>query len=241
MATMEQLMELFGKLPDGTTDEFKNGVKKLFQEFSTEAGKAKSDLESYKKGDSEYKKLKKKLEDSGLSADQLDTVAEQLGYKKTLEDEYAIQNATMKELQKKLKEAERDLKYTKIESTLGGKAKEAMTNFKTENGQVVKISERFLDKKELFKDIDLNSELLVTERINQVVKTAYENQSAFLKEIGQDGTPVHKVNLGESQFGSGKALDVGVIKNTLKTNNGSLDAAAVALTMYEKAAQSTGT
>lgn len=241
MATMEALIELMGKLPDGVPDEFKSGVKKLFQEVTVEAGKAKTDLETAKKGDSEYKKLAKKLKDSGLSEDQLETVAEQLGYKKTLEDEFAIMAATLKEKDKAYKELERTVKATKIEHTLSTKAQQAMSQFKTPEGQAVKISERFLDKKELFKDIDLSNEVLIQERVNNIVKAAYENQAAFMKEIGLDGTPIHKVNLGEGQFGSGKALDTGAVKAVLQKQNGSLDAAAQALTLYEQAQRPTGT
>lgn len=241
MATMEALVELLGKMPDGTSDDLKSGLKKLFQEVTVEAGKAKTDLETAKKGDSEYKKLAKKLKDSGLNEDQLDSVAEQLGYKKTLEDEYAIMAATVKEKDKAYKELERQVKFTKIENTLGNKAKDAIAQFKTPEGQTVKISERFLDKKELFKDIDLSNELLIQERVNNIVKTAFENQSAFMKEIGLDGTPIHKVNLGESQFGSGKVLDTSTVKAVLNNQHGSLDAAAQALTLYEQAARPTGT
>lgn len=241
MTLLEQLVELLGKLPEGTPDEVKGEVKGLFQKMSVEAGKAKTDLEVFKKGDSEYKKLTKKFKDAGIDEDQFDNLAEELGVKKTLQDELAITITAHKEALKKNKELETAVKTMRMESVLGRKAEEAMSSFKTPEGQTIKISERFLDKKELFKDIDLTSELLVQDRINNVLKTAYESQSAFMKELGLDGHPIHKVTVGESPFGSGKALDTSAVKAVINKSNGSLDSAAQALTLYEQAVTPTGT
>ncbi len=62
-----------------------------------------------------------------------------------------------------------------------------------------------------------------------------------MKEIGMDGHPIHQVKVGESTFGSGKALDTASIRAVIDKSNGSFDAAAQALTMYEQAAKPTGT
>lgn len=234
MAVIEDLMALLGKLPDGTPDDVKVGVKELFQKLTVEAGKAKTDLESYKKGDSEYKKLTKKLKDAGIEEDRYDSIAEELGVKKTLQDELAITMAAHKEALKKTKELEGQLKATKMESVLGRKIEEAAKTYKTPDGANVKISDRFIDKKALYADIDLGSDLLIQDRLNTVLKSAYENQTAFMKELGLDGTPVHKVTVGDSTFGSGKALDTSAVKAVLDKQSGSLDAAARALTMYEQ-------
>jgi hypothetical protein len=234
MDIMEQLVELLGKLPEGTPDEVKTGVKGLFQKVSVEAGKAKTDLEGYKKGDSQYKKLQKQFKDSGLDEEQIDLIAEKLGYAKTLEDEHAIVQATLKETVKAKKDLENSIKVMKLETVLGGKVQEVAKAYKTPEGQTIKISERFIDKKELYKDIDLNSEVLVQDRIQNVMKSAFENQSAFIKELEMEGTPVHTVNVGQSTFGSGKALDTAAVVSVIKQSKGSLDGAAHALGMYEK-------
>lgn len=234
MDIMEQLVDLLGKLPEGTPDEVKTGVKGLFQKVSVEAGKAKTDLEGYKKGDSQYKKLQKQLKDADLNEEQFEEVAAKLGYAKTLEDEHAIVKATLQETIKAKKELEKNLNFMKLENVLGKKVEDVAKAYKTPEGQTIKISERFIDKKELYKDIDLSSEVIVQDRIQNVMKAAFENQTAFMKELGMEGTPIHKVNVGESTFGSGKALDTAAIAAVLKQSKGSLDGAAQALGMYEK-------
>lgn len=239
MDLMEQLMESLGKLPDGTTDETKNLIKGLFQKVNVEAGKAKTDLETFKKGDTEYKKLTKKFKDAGIDESQFDNLAEELGVKKTLQDEVMIYKAKMAEDAKAIKEKDKALMTMKMESVLGKKVDEQKSAYTTPEGKQVKISEKFIDKTELYKQLDLESEVMVQDRIQKVMKTAYENQSAFMKELGVnfEGQPVHTVPTGESKFGSGKALDTASVKAVLDKRNGSLEAAAQALTLYENAAK----
>lgn len=239
MDLMEQLMALLGK--DGIPDDSKKDIKALFQTMTVEAGKAKTDLESYKKGDSDYKKLKNKLAEQGLTEDQLDSIAEQLGVKKTLQDEHGILKAVADASAKALKDANNKIERMNMENILGRKIEQVAQAYKTPDGKTVKISERFIDKNELFKKLDLESELLVQDRISKVMATAFENQTAFMKEVGMDGIPVHQVKVGEVAFGSGKALDTATIAAVVKQNKGSLDGAAQALTMYEQASKPTGT
>lgn len=240
MDLMEQLVGLMGKLPDGTPDEFKNELKGLFQKVNVDAGKAKTDLESYKKGDSQYKTLSKKLKEVNLTEDQLDDIANQLGYKKTLEDEHAILQAAYKESLKKNKENETAIKQSKMESILGRKFEEVAKAYKTPDGKTVKLADDFLDKKELYKDLDLDSELLVQDRIQKIAAATYDKQATFMQKLGVnwEGVPVHKVNVGDGNFGSGKALDHSAVKAVIEKSQGSADAAAIALTMYEQAAKS---
>lgn len=240
---MEELIKLLASMQDGTPvpPEFKASIKDLFQKMSVEAGKAKTDLESYKKGDSEYKKLTKKLKDAGIEEDRYDSIAEELGVKKTLQDEVAIYKATGAETLKALKEAQGQVARMQMENVLGRKIDEVAKSYKTPDGKTVKISDRFIDKTELYKKLDLESEVLVQDRISKVMAAAYENQSAFMKEVGLDGHPVHQVQIGESNFGSGKVLDVSSVKAVMAQSKGSLDGAAQALTLYENAAKPTGT
>lgn len=238
MDLMEQLIENLGKLPDGTPDEVKAGIKTLFQQVNQKAGKAATDLETYKTGAMSYQKLKKRLAEADLDESQLDTIAEQLGVKKTLEDELAFKDITNKELNKKVKELTETITTMKMESKLGSKVSDLAKAYKTPDGKTVKLSDRFIDKKELYKQIDLEQDVLVQDRIDRVLKAAYESQSAFMKEVGMEfpsGQPLHKVQLGDGNFGSGKALDESAVIATLKGQDGNLDAAARALTMYEKA------
>lgn len=237
MALMEQLIEALNKLPEGS-DDLKTSIKGIFQAVNQEAGKAKTDLESYKKGDSEYKKLQKKFKDAGFTEDQFEELAEERGVRKTIQDELEIQQSLYKEALKQKRDLEAQVKLNKMENVVGRKAEELAKAYKTADGKTVKISERFIDKKELFKDIDLESDLIVQDRVQRVMNAAFESQSAFMKELGIDfqGQPVHKVPVGESILGSGKVLvDTALVKSVLDTNHGSIDAAAQALTMYEQA------
>jgi hypothetical protein len=172
-----------------------------------------------------------------LSEDQLDTIAEELGVKKTLQDELVIKDAANKELNKKVRELEASITSIKMESTVGSKALEAAKAYKTPEGKTVKLSEKFIDKKELFKPLDLSSDVIVQDRVQNVLKAAYESQLAFMKEVGVDfqGQPVHPVKTGDGVFGAGKALDEAAIAATLKDKHGDKDAAARALTLYEQA------
>lgn len=238
MDLMEQLIENLGKLPDGTPDDVKTGIKSLFQQVNQKAGKAATDLESYKTGALSYQKLKKKLAEANLDESQLDTIADQLGVTKTLEDELAFKEITNKELNKKVKELNEQLVTMKMEGKLGSKVSDLAKAYKTPDGKTVKLSDRFIDKKELYKPIDLEQDVLVQDRIDRVLKAAYESQSAFMKEVGMEfpsGQPLHKVPLGDGNFGSGKALDEGAVIAVLKGASGSQEAAARALTMYENA------
>ncbi len=233
---MEQLVAALSGLPDGTPDAAKSGIKTLFQQVNQKAGKAATDLESYKTGAMSYQKLKKKMAEHNLTEDQLDTIAEELGVKKTLQDELAIKEVTTRELNKKVRDLEGTITSMKMESTVGAKATEAAKSYKTPDGKTVKLSDKFIDKKELFKPIDLSSDVVVQDRVQSVLKAAYESQVAFMKEVGMEfqGQPVHAVKTGEGVFGSGKALDPAAIAAVLKDRNGDLDSAAMALTMLER-------
>lgn len=237
MDLMEELVASLGKLPDGTSDDLKANIKTLFQQVNQKAGKAATDLETYKKGASDYSKLSKKLKDAGLDEGQLETVAEELGIKKTLQDELAIKEASTRELNKKVKELEGTLFSMKMENTLGVKVTDAAKAYKTPDGKTVKLSDRFIDKKELYKPLDLESDVLVQDRIDRTLKAAYESQAAFMKEIGSEfpGAQVHKVNVGEGNMGSGKVFDETAVVTSLKGANGDKEAAIRALSEYERA------
>lgn len=236
---IEQLVELLKGLPDGTPDETKKALKDLFQDMTKEAGKAKTDLEQYKKGDTEYKKLYKKFQDNGLKPEQIDEVLADMGVKKSLADELEVFKRLASEKDKEAKETAKQLREFKVEMTMTEKVKAAMAEFKDSEGKPQKIVEKFINKKELFKDIDLDSPVLVQDRINKVLTSAYQEQAAFMKDLGVEfgAKTVHTVPTGDGSFGSGKALDLGQLKKTMNESGNTIDGAARALELAMQAAR----
>lgn len=236
---IEKLVELLKGLPDGTTDETKGAIKSLFQEMTKEAGKAKSDLEQYKDGDGKYKKLYKKFQDNGYSPEQIDEILTEMNVKKSQADELDVFKRLATDYEKKAKDAEKALNAFKVELTMKEKVKAAITDFKDKDGRPYKLVEDFIDEKALVKDIDVTSDVLVQDRLNKILADAYQKQEAFMKKTGATfgAQTTHTVPLGDGQFGSGKALDLGQLKKTMNEGGNSLEAAARALEMAMKTAR----
>lgn len=239
MDLMEQLVAALAKLPEGTSDEVKSGIKSLFQDVSKKAGKASTDLETYKKGHTDYQKLTRRLEEMGISEDKFDEMANEMGVKKTLQDELEIYKAQNKDLATKYKDIEKTLTRTKMETILGSKVNEAAKAYTTAEGKKIAVLEDFIDKTELFKPLDLENDVLVQDRVKRVLDTAFTNQSNLMKKLGVDAVQLHPVKTGEAQVGSNiGAVDTNQIRGIMKDSGGNnLDAVAQALTMYENAAK----
>lgn len=236
MDLMEQLIAELGKLPDGTSDEVKSGIKELFQTVNKKAGKASTDLETYKKGHTEYQKLVKRLTDAGVDESNFDTIADELGVKKTLQDELEVTKIGNKELMNKVKELEKTLNRTKMETVLGSKVAEAAKAYTTQDGKKVTILDDFIDKSELFKQLDLENDVLVQDRVKRVLDTAFTNQNNIMKKLGVDGVKLHQVPQGDGGVGSNAGIvDANQVRGIMEKSGGSIDAAAQALTMYDAA------
>lgn len=236
---IEQLVELLKGLPDGTSDDTKKALKDLFQDMTKEAGKAKTDLEQYKKGDTEYKKLYKKFQDNGLKPEQIDEVLADMGVKKSLADELEVFKRLASEKEKEAKETSKQLREFKVEMTMKEKVKQALVDFKDKDGKPYKLVEDFIDNKVLIKDLDVESDVLVQDRLNKVLTDAYQKQEAFMKKTGATfgGQTVHTVPTGDGSFGSGKALDLGQLKTTMNKAGNTIDGAARALELAMQAAR----
>lgn len=228
---IEKLVEMLKGLPEGTTEETKSAIKSLFQEMTKEAGKAKSDLEQYKKGDGEYKKLYNKFKENGYTPDQIDDILGEMGVKKTLAEELEVFKRIAADNEKKAKESEKALNAFKVELTMKEKVKAALTDFKDKDGKPYKLVEEFIDEKALTKDIDVSSDVLVQDRLSKVLADAYQKQEAFMKKTGASfgAQTTHTVPTGDGQFGSGKALDLTQIRKTMNDGGNGIDAAARAL------------
>jgi hypothetical protein len=235
MDPMEQLMALL-KSHEGLPDDAKSGIKNLFQEVTKKAGKAATDMETYKKGHTEYQKLIKKLEAADIDPDRFDSIAEELGVKKTLQDEVELYKLQNKDLATKFKEAEKRMNRLTLENTLGRKVEELSKAYTTADGKKVKIAEKFINKDELYKAIDVTNDVLVQDRIKRVLDTAFTDQVNFIKDLGlPEGVPLHGVPQGEGAPGSNKGyVDPNQVRGIMSQYNGSLDAAAQVLTMYEQ-------
>jgi hypothetical protein len=236
MDLMEQLLAELGKLPDGTADEVKSGIKELFQTVSKKAGKASTDLEVYKKGHTDYQKMVKRLTDQGVDPENFDAFADELGIKKTLQDELEITKLANKDLASKYKEMEKTILRNKMESVLGKRVDEAAKAYTTVDGKKIAILDDFIDKSELFKPLDLENDVLVQDRVKRILDTAFTTQSNIMKKLGADGVSLHKVPEGEGSVGSAVGpVDTNQVRGIMSKSNGSLDAAAQALTMYDSA------
>lgn len=236
---IEKLLELFKGLPDGTTDETKTAIKALFQEVTKEAGKAKSDLEQYKDGDGKYKKLYKKFQDNGYTPDQIDEILSEMGVKKSQGEELEVYKRLASDYEKKVKDSEKALNLFKVEVTMKEKIKQAVADFKDKDGKPYKLVEDFINEKELTKDIDITSDVLVQDRLNKILTDAYQKQEAFMKKTGATfgGQTTHTVPIGDGQFGSGKALDLAQVRKTMNEGGNDVNAAARALQLAMEAAR----
>jgi vacuolar-type H+-ATPase subunit I/STV1 len=236
---IEQLVDILKGLPEGIAEDTKKAIKDLFQDVTKEAGKAKTDLEQYKTGATEYKKLYKKFQDNGLKPEQIDEVLADMGVKKSLSDELEVMKRIATEKEKEAKDYQKQLNAFKVETTMSEKVKAAMNEFKDSEGKPQKVLEKFINKKELFKDIDLESPVLVQDRISKVLTAAYQEQVAFMKDLGVEfgAKTTHTVPVGDGQFGSGKALDLGQLKKTMNEGGNNIDAAARALQLAMNAAR----
>lgn len=238
MDLMEQLMAELGKLPDGTSDEIKSGIKDLFSTVSKKAGKASTDLETYKKGHTDYQKMVKRLTENGVDPENFDTFADELGIKKTLQDEIEIYKLQNKELGGKVKEMEKAQNRMKMENVLNTKVADAAKAYKTQDGKTVNILEDFIDKTELFKPLDLENDVLVQDRVKRVLDTAFTNQSVIAKKLGADLVALHKVPQGDGgTVSTAGVVEVSQIRGIMEKSGGTLDAVAQALTLYENAAK----
>lgn len=233
---MEKFLAWLGSLPEGVTEAQKTEIRDLYKEKTVEAGKAKTDLESYKAGDLSYKALVAKLKAAGIDPEKFDEVAKKLGVTKSLEEEIEIFKVADQQKTTKLAEAEKKIQRMTAEGVLGKKLDLAIAEYKTAEGKPVKIIDDFLDKEGLFKqNIDLTSDVLVSDAIKKVLDAAVVKQGEFFKKAGinPDAVGVHIVKATDGGT-STQTLDVNATRQILKTGGGSVDSVARA---FELAAQ----
>jgi hypothetical protein len=80
---------------------------------------------------------------------------------------------------------------------------EARKNFKNDKGEVVTLVDDFIDSGKLYADVsDLSNEVLLKERVDTVLKDAFQKQESIKAKFGFQGNTTHGVPEG-GQGGAG--------------------------------------
>ena len=239
MSVFEDIIAKLEKLPDEHKD-VATGIKDLAQLLNQDRGKALTDLEAVKGKNKElqgfqssYSELMAALSAAGVETKNAKEVAEKLKVKKTDDEASAELQRVLKETDKQLKEALAKNARFEMASTLKPSLEKAIKEWKDKDGNPKTIADKFIEqfKDELYKPLDLTSEVMVNERITTVLKGAEQAQDTLLSELGQAGIigkehTVHKVDTGGGHFAGNQNPDSAAVFEKVRTSGGSIDSVA---------------
>jgi len=230
---LEEALIALNKLPEEQT-ELKTGLETLIKSLNQEKGKAKSDitkvkldkesieseLGKYKEKVSTYSDLMKTLSDAGIDAKNADKLAQKLNIDKTKDDELSDYKRLLNEATTELTTLRTEKDANVFQSKLNPTLDKALSEFKDGDGNLVRIAERFLNKEELYKPLDLENETMVNDRIKRVLEAAHAEQKSVLDDISLP-RGVHQTQIGDKHFSSPKGIAVEKIIETVREQKGS--------------------
>ena len=246
MAILDTILELTSQLDDEKYKDVRESIVANVKNLNQERGRALSDLGIFKAENDNLKGINSKLEKTtltfqelskalsknGLTPDQIGEMADKLQIKKGMEDELAEAKRVADDLSKELKDLKKEGEQRKMQDALIPKLKTAMEEFKDKDGKPIKLVDDFIPYDKLYKQIDVENEALVNDRLAQVLNEALSKQVDFQKRTGMEisGNPVHQTGEnGDRHFSGEKALDIEKYFKSAQEQHGSIDSVAAIL------------
>lgn len=237
---MSKFEDSFKELSLKISDEgLRDSLLSVFKEMEVELGTRGKDLNLYKSDALTYKKLKDTLKAIGVDdPSNVDKVAEKLKINKDAAEEKEALTAIAKQLAEEKKAIEKEYSQFKVKTTLTDKFNSARNNFKDEKGKGIKIADDFIDNNKLFAELDLSNELLVQQRIDGVLKEAYDKQAKLVATLGIPGfTPPsvpegnqpskpstvsfqEQLKVSTNEFGNNRATSAGAFVDAVRKSQG---------------------
>jgi len=202
MSAYEDMKAEIAKLGD---EDAKKLMNSLLSTINVEKGTALTDLKTQKdivnaqKGDIKtLSDLAKAFKDAGVpveSNEQMVELARKFNVQMDDKDSLTELNKIVSERDATIKEQADKLKLIDIERTMNPLFDEARKEFKDADGKEIKILDIFVDKKSLY-DVDMNQEVLVNKKINDILTEGQVKTEAFMKSEGLDrtGADTHSIH-----------------------------------------------
>lgn len=239
MDAYEQGLEAIAKIEDA---ELKANLETSFKTLNQDKGKAKGDITKIKlenedlknkfkdsEGNaSKYKDVMRVFSEAGIKAEDAAKLAEKLKVDKTKEDENAELKRLLEEKDAKVKKFESKEELSQFKSKMDPILDKALEELKDKDGNKIKLAKSFINREELYKSLDLNSDVLVNDRLTKVLEAAVMDQQKFFNDNGVDfSKDVHKVNpKGDNHFGGNPGIDLNKINENSVKAGGSIDVIA---------------
>ena len=220
----ETILKLLGELPEDQKDktsQILDAVKGLNQD----KGKASADILGFKKKiadlekaanaaddkGSEYKEVAEALAKAGIDAKNADELLEKLNIKKSVEDENTILKDKLKELGEKVTGFETKEQVAARQEKVKPLFDTALAEFikaKQEKDINYKLTDAFVDKENLFKEVDIDNDTLRNDHFSKVLQEADTKQQTFMKEYGMGYTGnVHKQGDTHGHYGNESGIN----------------------------------
>jgi len=214
----ENILELLESLPAEQAD-FKAKLKGFVTTLNQDKGKASADILKFKdqldklKAQADetkektagYKEIAEALAKAGVDAKNTDELLDKLNLKKSTEEENAILKKALDEAKEQLGgfETKEQLAARKEKVTpLFGKALEDFVKAKQTDGKAdYRLSDEFVNKEELYKEIDIDNDTLKNEHFTKVLQAADVKQQKFIESTGMGYVKdVHNTNLNQGHY-----------------------------------------
>ena len=250
MSAYEQGLEAISKIEDA---ELKANLESTLKALNQDAGKAKGDITKIKLRNeeleglvketstkaSEWKEVMKVFADNGVDAVKAAKLAEDLKIAKSKEDENAELKRLLKEKDNKVKTYEEKQRFQEFKSKMDPILQKALSEFKDKDGNSIKIALDFIDQEALYKDLDLDSEVLVNDRLNKVLEAGFNKQQKFFENNGVDfARDVHGVRTGgDRHFSGNKGIDLNKINEFSVKAGGDIESVTQAMAAIRAARQ----
>ncbi len=254
--SFEKILENLEKMPEDQK-ELKDGLVVLIKGLNQEKGSALSDLSRFKetnkelldktkdleKGNASYTELLTLLGKQGIEAKEAEKILKSLKVDKTAADELEALKKITKDQETKLKGYNEVAAKQKIKDALNPKIDVAIKQFKDKDGREYFLSRKFLNEEEVFKEIDVTSDVLVNDRITKGLTDAHEKQEKFKEDTGMDFTrKVHKVDVdGDRHYSdNGGKLDGEKLMKNIRDEHGSLDSVTRGIAEFRQSNENNG-
>lgn len=198
----------FEELLEQVTDEnLRKQMKEEYTKTKVESGERgrkliekDSELNTLKKGKSEWEATYTLLKAEGMDPKDIPALLDKMKIQKTTEDENKVLTILYKQEQEKAKGLEKKTKDYETRTAVDAVFNEARKNFKTEKGEAITVVDDFIDQGKLYADIsDPNNKVLIEQRAKEVLTGALQKQEAIKAKMGFQGAPTFPVHEGSEQ------------------------------------------
>ena len=241
--SLEKVLSLLSSLPKDmeNRDAIVQGIKEATQSINQEGGKAKADILDFKKqindmtdqnktlegSVSTYQDFMKSMKDAGIDTVEADKLAKKLKLQKSQDDEIKQLTDLLKEKGAKLKEFETKAQQEAVMAKIEPIFEKARKEFKDKDGKEISIHDEFINKEDLYSNMDIKNEVLVTDKISKALDAAFVKQSEMSKLLLGDKTHLPEVHTdGNRHFSGQQVFDINKSREVMRKALGNTDVVA---------------